>query len=470
MSDTCVICLDNFNKSIRAPSECSYCHTKICRTCLQTYLLNEISEVPRCVNTDCRRGWEREFLDEQFTRTFRLTTYKEHREKVLADREKARLPSTQENAANYKIAAQIYKETNAELAILRKEEMDLNLRIRKVEHRQHRARLTFETFGRAPMPADARPATDTTAATGTDTETVAGTVAAATPKEKHNVFIKPCPAPDCKGFLSTAWKCGLCDLWTCPDCHDLKGPVRDCEHTCDPEKVASAQLLAREAKSCPKCGVQICKISGCDQMYCTVCNTGFNWRTGKVAEGPVHNPHYFEWLRRQGREPTVQGAQLDCTQNMDLNITRMLGGRPQNYYMGNRNRSEQKDTDDNYLLEAWRLMREYQDNARHEPNYDDKFRELRVRFMVGQMNEADWKVELQRVEKDMNFYRAMEQVRELFVGACRDLIRQVLEPGANKTDIRRQVAEMIQYCNTSYEAVAKRFGRKTPQIKIVLST
>jgi hypothetical protein len=203
-------------------------------------------------------------------------------------------------------------------------------------------------------------------------------------------------------------------------------------------------------------------------MYCTVCNTGFNWRTGKVAEGPVHNPHYFEWLRRQGREPTVQGAQLDCTQNMDLNITRMLGGRPQNYYMGIR--TEQKDTDDNYLLEAWRLMREYQDNARHEPNYDNKFRELRVRFMVGEMNEADWKVELQRVEKDMNFYRAREQVRELFVGACRDLIRQVLEPGANKTDIRRQVAEMIQYCNTSYEAVAKRFGRKTPQIKIVLST
>ena len=466
MADSCVVCLDPFNKTIRAPTECSYCHTKICRTCLQTYLLNEISDIPRCVNTDCRQGWGREFLDSEFTRSFRLTTYKEHREKILADREKARLPSTQQDAANYKVALQIQNETTAELEVLKKEENRIQRRMWEVEGRQRRAKLAYETHGRVPIVSAESSRAGAAAGAG------AAGAAAVEPAKTHAVFIKPCPATDCKGFLSSAWKCGLCDLWSCPDCHELKGPVRDCEHTCDAEKVASARLIAREAKSCPKCGVQICKIEGCDQMFCTVCNTGFNWRTGKIAEGPVHNPHYFDWLRRQGRDPAATAAAppLTCDQDLDRRITQALGGANTNYYYGYRYRPRNArppaDTDDNYLLEAWRIMREVQDNERHEPNPEEQFRALRVQFMVGEMKEDEWKVALQRLEKDMNFSSAKQQVRELFVGACRDLIRLLLEPNPNKSDIRRQVVELIQYCNTSYEAISKRFGRKTPVIKI----
>ena len=31
----------------------------------------------------------------------------------------------------------------------------------------------------------------------------------------------------CRGFLSTAWKCGLCENWTCPHCFELKGLQKD---------------------------------------------------------------------------------------------------------------------------------------------------------------------------------------------------------------------------------------------------
>jgi hypothetical protein len=447
----CVVCMDTFNKSTRAPTECPHCHVKICRTCLQTYVLGEISDTPMCVNVECRRGWEREFLDGEFTKSFRLTTYKEHREKILADREKARLPVTQENAATYKAATDIMKETDAELAELVKEERRIAGLMAAVERRQRVARAAHDTFGRLPIQQEGAPSV----------------AQKATPV----AFVKPCPAPDCKGFLSTSWKCGLCDLWTCPDCHDLKGPVRDCGHTCDPAKVATATLLAREAKSCPKCGVQICKIEGCDQMWCTVCNTGFNWRTGKIAEGPVHNPHYFDWLRRQGREPTAGGEPpLTCDQDIDRRVARALGGTG-NYIYGYNYRPRGRhivDTDDNYLMEAWRVMREVQDNERHEPNPDELYRVLRVKYMAGEVTEDDWKITLQRQEKDMNFQRAKSQVRELFAGACRDLIRGVLDAEPNKTEIRRQVDELVKYCNDSYAAITKRFGRKTPVIRVSL--
>ena len=451
MSESCSVCMDEFNKSTRARTECPHCHVGICRTCLQTYILQDISDTSRCVNVECSQGWSREFLDGEFTRSFRLTTYKDHREKVLADREKARLPGTQTDAATYKTASAIYAQTQAELAELTKQARKLGELMHIKEQTLLRARGAYVSHGRYPLQQGGE---------------------ATKPKAENAIFIKPCPASECKGFLSTAWKCGLCELWTCPDCHDVKGAVRDGEHTCDPAKVATAALLAREAKNCPKCGVPICKQEGCDQMWCTACNTGFNWRTGKIADGPIHNPHYFDWLRRQGRDPaTLAGGQpLTCEQDLDRRIVQALGGRG-NYYGQYRFRPrsrESADTDDNYLLEVWRLRAEAADAYNREPNADEAYRKLRVQFMVGEITEEVWKVSLQKIEKDVNFSQAKRQVGELFAGASHDLIRGILEPEANKKEIRRQVDELIQYCNDSYGALTKRFGRKTPTIQVRL--
>jgi hypothetical protein len=86
--------------------------------------------------------------------------------------------------------------------------------------------------------------------------------------------------------------------------------------------------------------------------------------------------------------------------------------------------------------------------------------------MIGDLTEADWKTALQRVEKDSHFQVAKNQVKDVFVNASRDLIRQVLEPTANKVEIRTQVEELVAYCNESYKTVSSRFNRKTPTIKI----
>jgi hypothetical protein len=76
-------------------------------------------------------------------------------------------------------------------------------------------------------------------------------------------FVRACPANGCSGFLSTAWKCGLCEIWACPDCHEVKGLDRDAPHTCDPANIATAQLLAKDSRNCPKCASMIFKINGC---------------------------------------------------------------------------------------------------------------------------------------------------------------------------------------------------------------
>jgi hypothetical protein len=110
---------------------------------------------------------------------------------------------------------------------------------------------------------------------------------------------RKCPDPECRGYLSTQWKCGLCEKWACHECHVIKGDTRDADHTCDPDTLATAKLLDKDTKPCPKCATPIHKIEGCDQMWCTQCHTGFSWRRGTI-ENHVHNPHYYEWARQNG--------------------------------------------------------------------------------------------------------------------------------------------------------------------------
>ena len=113
-------------------------------------------------------------------------------------------------------------------------------------------------------------------------------------------FIMHCQVELCPGFLSTQYKCGLCSVYTCSTCFQVK----EQDHVCKPDNVATAKLLREETKPCPSCTTRIYKIDGCDQMWCTECKTAFSWKTGQVVNGRIHNPHYYEHLRNtQGFVP-----------------------------------------------------------------------------------------------------------------------------------------------------------------------
>jgi hypothetical protein len=66
---------------------------------------------PNCPS--CRAAWSPGFLNEQLSAAFRNGPFKLHREKVLTDRERARFPETQEQAAAYKEAVELLNEIKA---------------------------------------------------------------------------------------------------------------------------------------------------------------------------------------------------------------------------------------------------------------------------------------------------------------------------------------------------------------------
>jgi len=120
-----------------------------------------------------------------------------------------------------------------------------------------------------------------------------------------------------------------------------------------------------------------------------------------------------------------------------------------------------------YLGEAWRLAREAEDTARVEKaDTEEKLRVFRVKYMVGELTEEDWKAALQRSEKDMRFRVAKAQILQVFAAGVLEIIRQVLTEGHDKEAIRKQVDDIVKYCNGCYESTQKQFGRKIKLINI----
>lgn len=233
------------------------------------------------MNPDCYKEWSRQFLRDNFTLVFLTKRYRPHMENVLFDKEKSLLPE-----------AQLVIEEKHRKRQVKEKIKDVENEIRALEVKRYY--LEQELHG--------------------DFEK----------KEKERAeFVRECPAEGCRGFLSSQWKCGICELWTCPDCHELKGTSRDCEHECDPNNVETALLLKKDSKPCPSCHSLIFKISGCNQMFCTRCNTAFCWVTGRIHKKNIHNPHYFAWARNNSGTQDAEVAQQEDPNNCERELTHL---------------------------------------------------------------------------------------------------------------------------------------------------
>lgn len=245
-------------------------------------------------------------------------------------------------------------------------------------------------------------------------------------------FLMRCPADGCRGFLSTAYKCGVCEGYTCSDCLEHLGASKEVAHTCDPNTVETAKAIKKETRPCPKCGARIFKIDGCDQMYCTVdgCQTAFSWQTGQVVTGRIHNPHYYEWLRRVNggqapREPgDIPGGGGGC--EAGAGAAALPGGweftrailRVTDFTTGEKN----------WLLAIHRAIGDLE-HARL-PNFPTQmsptmYKLLNVQYLLGQIDEANWQRELELMEAAFTRKKEVGQILQTLVTAATDLLRAV---------------------------------------------
>ena len=547
----CPVCIEKLNNSTRKEITCSACQYSVCRSCIETYILST-PDNPSCMN--CKKEWNSDFIRDNLTKSFCDTKLKKHREDILYEKEKSLLPSTQ---AYIQVLKQKHKvsERISDLWKLRSE-IDKQIEAeKKILHSLDKP----------------------------DSEAL---------KQK---FVRPCPMPECRGFLSTSYKCGTCNVWVCPDCKEVKGFNRDVEHKCNPEILKSVKAIESETKPCPNCSVSIYKIDGCfatdttirmqdntvkkvqdiaindivaghdgnprrvimimegedelyeikqsfgisymvsskhklvlldtysnavliispeeyldlkqeerdylrgikygaenypsitvtnvglgryfgfmvegnplillkdftvahncDQFFCTACNTVFDWKTGKITVGgPIHNPHYFEWVRKNGG-----------------NI-RQLGDEPCGglvYLFRFTKNTESYKGEYEKLLGIYRLTAEIMDWWRGRYPVTSSLhgnRDLRVNYLLNRIDEEEFKKQLQIREKKIAKNTAIRQVLDMYIAIAVENINAINDIAIKRGDISgniTQLEKIREYTNTCLANVGKKYTCTVPHI------
>lgn len=435
MSEDCPLCADKFNGSKRKRCSCPYCKVDYCRECLGTWLTTIIDE-PKCPNEECKKSWSREYVDSIMTKVWRENAYRNYRENLLMDRERALLPSTQPRIEAINEAKRLERDV---ISALRERNKEIQLTIRALAAEQSGIQgQIWDLLGKC---------TRLREGIGVDEAT----------SKQQKAFVRRCPSEGCRGFLSTAWKCGVCELYSCPDCHEVKGAARDSIHTCDPGNVETAKLLSKDTKPCPKCGEMITKIDGCDQMWCISCHTAFSWRSGQIANGTVHNPHYYEWQRMQnnGNAPRVAGD-IPCgglnewseVRNAVIERTSTYPAWVQTLELAHRKINHVLNVDMPALI---------RDGA--NDNID-----LRIQYLLNEINDDAMKSTLVVREKRNERDRELRRIYETLTAAASDIFRRIIavsdEKGRDYSNFKPMLSELEtlrKFINEAIDSLRRRY-------------
>ena len=411
----CTVCCDKYNITNHKKIECPYCDYSCCRTCVQAYLTSTMQDA-HCMN--CKKLWNREFIHKHCAKTFFNGVYKNHREKILLEREKILMPQTQ---------PLVTRELKARA--LENELKNISNEINSLYVKRSMLVDNINIIRNTSIPMD--------------------------DIENRKKFVRKCPLNECRGFLSTKWKCGVCSKNVCPKCNELKEE----EHECNPESVKTMELLKKDTKGCPSCGTMISFISGCRQMWCPSCHTAFDWNTLQIDTGRVHNPHYYEFKLRSGMHGR-EHADIPCGGLPDLyelcgalNITRtyLMDRKPLTLYesqIANVHRS---------INHIERIELRYYYDITEEDNKD-----LRISYMLSELSENEYKKKIQRREKSREKKRDIHNILRMFIDTCGDLLRQFVLEKEKRENIHKVIENLVSYTGEQLMLVSRRYNCVVP--------
>lgn len=286
---TCMVCMEDFDEKKIRKVICSFCTSNkeknhYCAGCLKDFLTSH-SDQAHWSCMICKTKFTTTYVMDMYPPSVVNGAFKQLQKKNLLQSQLAMLPAT-----------------------------DGAMQREKLRRENERKRADYEAqIARLKRQIDELD----------DSDGAAETSDAGAKRRRLTVFNR-CEKGDCRGFLREddalrgKLKCNVCDTVFCRKCvREMVefGETNEFRHLspdneqgvveCDAEALATVRELQNNVKRCPEdsCGALISKVEGCDQMFCVMCNTAFSWNTGqKVKSSNLHNPHYLEWMRKQGEQ------------------------------------------------------------------------------------------------------------------------------------------------------------------------
>lgn len=279
----CPICAETYTKSVRKCIACPSCRAEACASCLKKFLTENTIEA-KCMS--CNVRWNMDFMRSSFSRAYMDTEYREHQINSMLAEADTRVSDFMEIIAQQKEYERREELRWREMKPLSDEQIGLKRKVWALDKQKKELQLRIRELEDQMKPIREKH------------RLIAEEAKKKVPERKKESFFMACPRVDCRGSVSTAYKCGLCAHFICADCHGDKGIVQDEGHECKKDDLDTVRLLKKNTKQCPKCHTGIFKTEGCDQMWCISCHTCFSWKSGEILNERVHNPHYYEYMRR----------------------------------------------------------------------------------------------------------------------------------------------------------------------------
>lgn len=175
-------------------------------------------------------------------------------------------------------------------------------------------------------------------------------------------------------------------------------------------------------------------LRNCSQMFCTQCNTPFDWTTGKkITTGAIHNPHYFEYLRKvSGGEMPRNSGDIPCGGRLpdawafQSRILMPIEQVIKETYVENDTKKLATGLKKNVrmLYDGLRWIQHVQhvEIPRNTNNAEDMDNtDYNLRYLKQEIDEKRWKQLLQQKEKRRMKREEVRQVLEAFCATCVDI-------------------------------------------------
>ncbi len=399
--EDCSVCCE----SIQSPVTCPYCQYLTCVGCQKQYLTSTTKDA-HCMS--CSKAWDRVTLFKILPRSFVLGDFKRHRENILFEREQGLMPATQPDVIIERVRREVVSLRRGFIEEAKHNAMALGIRRVVAPPEVYQIDTFYSRF----------------------LEKHRGQ------EKKKKKLIRKCPSIGCKGFLNSKWHCELCSKDICKSCNEEKVSG----HECDPATVETVKLIRSDTKGCPTCGTLIYRSAGCPQMWCIECHTTFDWNTGEIEKGVIHNPHYYEYVRQHGslgRNP--------CDGNFLPALHRLPNHDP-----------------------AWKFHRlichircDRHFVQRHDQ--EDPNKRNRIEYMLGAISEDQFKYRIQCNEKAREKQKSIRDILEMFVNVGTD----ILNTCATNQDVQafdEQYKWIFDYANTALDNIRSLYRTMVPRI------
>jgi hypothetical protein len=196
-------------------------------------------------------------------------------------------------------------------------------------------------------------------------------------------------------------------------------------------------------------------LKNCSQMFCTSCHVFFDWNTNEILKKTafIHNPHYTEFMQRNGLHNVVGG----CRQ-INHNVFRNLPLLPdQIKYFSNLFRKTQ------HILDY---------SERYIDPIETKTRDASIRYINSEITREDLSVIIQKYNKASKKYELTDARRvtysnmivEILTKFYTDTVAKPANVEEYRVECRNMIDELTNITELSLVEIGKMFNSGTPEI------